>query len=394
MALIAVGSRAPDSSGGPRPIARALAGVELAAVAASSPEIGGRGGSRRSAPIAHTTRAEELVARLRRSTSSTSARRTTCTFRSPRRRSRPASTSSARSRSRLDVDGAQRLAGRSRPKRGRHAGVPFVYRYYPTVREARERRRQRADRSAAPAARHATSRTGCSARRTTTGASTPSSAAPRARSPTSARTGATSPSSSPAIASRASRRALLTAVPERVGAPRAPARSRPRDERRRARAVDDRGRRARPVRDRRRRDSARSWSARSRRAARTGSGSSSTAHEARSPSTRSSPEELWCGRREPLTHRAPRPARRCPPAAARFAVLPGGHPQGYARLLRRVRRRLLRGRPQRRRCPTACRRSPTACAPRDHRRRARVVARAGRWVDVAGSRAPSEAVAT
>ena len=41
------------------------------------------------------------------------------------------------------------------------------------------------------------------------------------------------------------------------------------------------------------------------------------------------PEELWCGRREALTI-----VRRDPttlsPAAARFATLPAGHPQGYA----------------------------------------------------------------
>ena len=41
------------------------------------------------------------------------------------------------------------------------------------------------------------------------------------------------------------------------------------------------------------------------------------------------PEELWCGRRESLTI-----VRRDPvelsPAAARFATLPAGHPQGYA----------------------------------------------------------------
>ena len=41
------------------------------------------------------------------------------------------------------------------------------------------------------------------------------------------------------------------------------------------------------------------------------------------------PEELWCGRREAVTI-----VRRDPltlsPAAARFAFLPGGHPQGYA----------------------------------------------------------------
>ena len=86
---------------------------------------------------------------------------------------------------------------------GLTTAVPFVYRYYPTVREARERIR--------------TGVTGpirlihggylqdwlLQARPTTTGASTSSSAARRARSPTSARTGATWRSSSPGIASRA-----------------------------------------------------------------------------------------------------------------------------------------------------------------------------------------------
>ena len=41
------------------------------------------------------------------------------------------------------------------------------------------------------------------------------------------------------------------------------------------------------------------------------------------------PEELWCGRRESLTIVRRDPAT-LSPAAARFAVLPGGHPQGYA----------------------------------------------------------------
>jgi predicted dehydrogenase len=41
------------------------------------------------------------------------------------------------------------------------------------------------------------------------------------------------------------------------------------------------------------------------------------------------PEELWCGRREALTVRRRDPAT-LPPAAARFAFLPAGHPQGYA----------------------------------------------------------------
>jgi predicted dehydrogenase len=41
------------------------------------------------------------------------------------------------------------------------------------------------------------------------------------------------------------------------------------------------------------------------------------------------PEELWCGRRETLTIRRRDPATLSPPAA-RLATLPAGHPQGYA----------------------------------------------------------------
>ena len=41
------------------------------------------------------------------------------------------------------------------------------------------------------------------------------------------------------------------------------------------------------------------------------------------------PEELWCGRRDSLTIRRRDPAT-LSPAAARFAFLPAGHPQGYA----------------------------------------------------------------
>ncbi len=41
------------------------------------------------------------------------------------------------------------------------------------------------------------------------------------------------------------------------------------------------------------------------------------------------PEELWCGRREAVTIVRRDPAT-LSPAAARFAFLPGGHPQGYA----------------------------------------------------------------
>ena len=41
------------------------------------------------------------------------------------------------------------------------------------------------------------------------------------------------------------------------------------------------------------------------------------------------PEELWCGRREAATVLQRDPASLSPPAA-RYAFLPGGHPQGYA----------------------------------------------------------------
>ena len=100
----------------------------------------------------------------------------------------------------LDVVGARRLVDAAAAA-DRTAAVPFVYRYYPTVREAREHVRTGA--TGPLRLLHGTYlQDGCSAPRTTTGASTPSSAARRARSPTSARTGATSPSSSPAIGSR------------------------------------------------------------------------------------------------------------------------------------------------------------------------------------------------
>ena len=71
------------------------------------------------------------------------------------------------------------------------------------ARGARARpRRGRPARCGSSTAR--TCRTGCSARRTTTGASTSTPGARRGRSPTSARTGATSPSSSAVSASRGS----------------------------------------------------------------------------------------------------------------------------------------------------------------------------------------------
>ena len=106
----------------------------------------------------------------------------------------------------LAIDAARRQRWSIRPPGGPQAAVPFVYRYYPTVREARERvargdgsgatdpRHLPAGLAAAPGGRQLARRRG-------------RSAAPRARSPTSARTGAISPSSSPASASRGCARA-------------------------------------------------------------------------------------------------------------------------------------------------------------------------------------------
>ena len=171
-------------------------------------------------------------------------------------------------------------------------------------------------------------RTGSCAPTTTTGAWTSGWAAPRARSPTSARTGATWPSSSPAIASPALSARLLTAVPERIERGRAARRS----NRTETAATRAPSRPRTPPSSSSRRTperSARSSSARSRPAARTGSGSSSTAPRRRSPSTRSIPRSSGAGVARPLTIVRRDPAT-LSPAAARFAFLPAGHPQGYA----------------------------------------------------------------
>jgi predicted dehydrogenase len=75
--------------------------------------------------------------------------------------------------------------------------------------------------------------------------------------------------------------------------------------------------------------SGRSSSARSRQAARTGSGSKSTAPRKALAFDQEQPETLWSGRRDAVTIVRRDPAT-LSPAAARFAFLPGGHPQGYA----------------------------------------------------------------
>ena len=139
----------------------------------------------------------------RTSTSSTSARRTTCT---------PKLAALALEHGKhvvcekpLAVGPRRPSADRGRGGAGRVATVPFVYRFHPVVREARARV-QSGELGPVRLSTAATCRTGSPPPRTITGASTPSSAARRARSPTSARTGATWSSSSPATASPRSAR--------------------------------------------------------------------------------------------------------------------------------------------------------------------------------------------
>ena len=91
-----------------------------------------------------------------------------------------------------------------------------------------------------------------------------------------------------------------------------------------------RGRGARAVRDRSAARSARRSSARSPPAARTASGSSSTAREEALAFNQEEPESLWVGRREAATliKRDPEHAVRCRRSATRRCR--AGHPQGYA----------------------------------------------------------------
>ncbi len=107
------------------------------------------------------------------------------------------------------------------------------------------------------------------------------------------------------------------------------------------------------------------------------------------------PEELWCGRREAVTI-----VRRDPltlsPAAARFAFLPGGHPQGYAdcfdAFVADIYAPIAPARPPADGLPTF-RRRPARGA--DHRRRAGARPASERWVDVERASRPAiEAVAT
>ena len=187
-------------------------------------------------------------------------------------------------------------------------------------------------------------------------------AAPRGRSPTSARTGATSPSSSRATASRALSARTLTAVPERGPAPRTQGV-------RAAGTATGESPRGRGPRTRRSSSSRPTRgalgsvvSARCRPAARTGCGSSSTAPRRRSRSTRSSRRQLWAGRREAATI-----VRRDPeslsPAAGSLRHAARRPSAGLRRLLRRLRRGLLRDHPDGR-----CARRPAGVRRRAARR--------------------------
>ncbi len=248
--------------------------------------------------------------------------------RGPRRarRWRPASTSSARSRS-PSTSTAPSASRRSPPaaaawRRGavRVPLLPHGARGAAPDRLGHERRR-------APRPRHLPPGLAARAPRTTTGASTPTrGGASRAFADIgshwcdlaefvtghrltrlSARTTTAVPERSAATTARRSRAATATARCAR-SPPRTPSwcSSRPTAAR-----------------------SARPSSARSPPAARTGSGSRSTPPGRRSRFDQEDAESLWVGRRDESVDRARATRRRCRRAAARLAVLPAGHPQGY-----------------------------------------------------------------
>ena len=363
-----------------------LAGARVVGVAASSPETARQAAAR--------PRRRARV-RLRRGAGRRRGRR-----RRPHLHAEPSARPARRGSARGGQARDLREAARPRPGRARTASstrrtrqgvvaaVPFVYRYYPTVREARERVRD--GRTGALRLVHGSYLQDWLLR--------PDDDNWRVD----ARLGGASRAfadigshwcdlaefvSGHRIARLSAR--LLTAVPERVGAAGRKAFARGRRTGRGAagrRPRTPRSSSSRPTAAR----SAQRSSARSRRAARTGSGSSSTAPTRRSPSTRRRPEELWCGRREAATILRRDPAT-LSPAAARFAFLPGGHPQGYADCFDAFVADVYESVASGRRPSTGCRRSPTACARRSSptpcsRPRAR---RAGStWPAPVGSAAP------
>ena len=212
----------------------------------------------------------------------------------------------------------------------RIATVPFAYRFYPLVREARARV---ASGSIGPVRLiHGTYLQDWLATEDDDnwrGRPRRGRRLPRP-SPTSARTGATSSSSSPATASSPcaprpsppcpSAPRTPAPTPSPVPTPAAPptATAGPSPPRTSPSCCSGPSAASR----------ARSSSARSRPAARTTSASRSPARPPRSPSTRSSPSACgWAAGRPPRS--SSRDPAQLDPAAAPYAVLPPGHPQGY-----------------------------------------------------------------
>ena len=315
-----------------------LAGARLVGVAASSPEraTARRRRARRRARVRHRPRSSS---KRRMSTSCTSAR--------PNHLHLPLAEAALAAGKHvicekplaLDERGAEELAGVRGERRRRRRGAVRLPLLPDGARGARAHphRRHRAD---PPDPRRLPAGLAAQARPTTTGASTSSSAAPRVRSPTSARTGATWRSSSPVTASRACQRAHVHIRP-------------------RAR---DGGRRDRAVRDRPRRGRQRGHQPDLRGPQEPAALEIDGADEALG-FNQEEPEELWVGRREHATllkrdpatlcRRRRRAWRRFPPATRRATTTASTRSWPT-----RTRRRS----PARR--PTGYRSSRTGCAPR------------------------------
>ena len=293
----------------------------------------------------------------------------------------PASTSSARSRSALDADGAQRLvdAAADAPACGRRAvRLPLL----PDRPRGPRPRRARARAAPCISPRRPTCRTGCCAPRTTTGASTPAlGGASRAFADIGSHWCDLAEFVTGQRITRLCARARTTAVPERRAARGRAAFARgDGDGELRPVATEDAARRA--VRDRRRRARLGRRSARSRPAARTGSGSRSTPPRRRSRSTRRTPSR--CGSAGATARdRPPRPRHAVAGGRAPTRSLPAGHPQGYQDcfdlFVADVYAAIATGAAPDG-LPTL-RRRPARGA--DHRGRARRRPREERWVDVA-----------
>ena len=249
--------------------------------------------------------------------------------------------------------GRGRGARRGRRGRGRVATVPFVYRYYPTVREARARVRRA--RSAGPADHGGYLQDWLLDAAADNWRVDPEPAAAPGRSPTSARTGATWSSSSPGSGSSRSRRAAPRS--ERIPA---------RDDEDVATLLfeTDCGAGRQVTRRSRAGRKNQLWSVAPRR------------------------RRVRPGAARDALDRQPRGAASCSRAASQLSpgrrqlLRSGRSPAGLPGLLRRLRRRDLRG-DRRPAAPTGCRRSPTGCERRASPRPCS--SRRGRrgWVNVA-----------